>query len=189
MKNTTPSSDGQLNGFSPNFRHEVGARLRDANRAQPLGRRWSTTTAWVSGFKTSTTARAHTIRADETADFLSDDSAPTAAEYILAALGSCLTAGMVMQTTLRQIPLQHLEIHVRGRFDNVVRSGSTAQSDGERGEFALFVTADVRAAAPDAVLHELWESVVAASPVAATLLSNTPVVATLTVNAPSAEHG
>ncbi|MEU6729852.1 OsmC family protein [Nonomuraea wenchangensis] len=170
------------------LRVELGAKLTDALRVQPVSRPWATITTWDDGFRTVTSARGHRIDADETVDFGASDSAPTAYEHVLGALGACVAAGMVLQVTLRGIVLRHLSVEVSGGFDNLLQPGEPA-GEGTAAHTALRVTGAISAEADDEVLRDLWDRVVSGSPVANTIRRPTPVVAGLRIIDPGQEPG
>ncbi|WP_433435034.1 OsmC family protein [Nonomuraea sp. CA-141351] len=184
MNPDRPTEAGTVNGIDSRLRLELGAKLSDALRVQPVSRPWTTTTTWDNGFHTVTSARGHHIDADETAEFGSHDAAPTAHEYVLAALGSCIAAGMVLQTTLRGIALRHLSVEVTGGFDNLLQKGDPAE-DGTTGYLTLQVVGSVSADADDEVVRDLWDRVISGSPVANTIRRPTPVVASLRIVDPA----
>ncbi|GAA2214511.1 hypothetical protein GCM10009850_099760 [Nonomuraea monospora] len=167
-----------MNGIDSPLRLEAGARLTDALRIQPVSRPWTTLTTWDDGFHTVTTARGHRMDADETVDFGAADTAPTAYEHVLGALGSCVAAGMVLQATVRGIVLRHLSVEVTGGFDNLLQPGHPPAAD-TAGHMALQVIGTVGAEADDEVVRDLWDRVVGGSPVANTIRRPTPVLATL----------
>jgi len=169
-----------VNGIDSRLRTELGAKLTDALRVQPVTRPWTTVTTWDDGFHTVTTARGHRVDTDETADLGAADSAPTAYEHVLAALGSCIAAGMVLQVTLRGIVLRHLSVEVSGGFDNLLQPGEPA-GEAPAGYTALRVVGSISAEADDEVLRDLWDRVVSGSPVANTIRRPTPVVAGLRI--------
>ncbi|MFC4120055.1 OsmC family protein [Nonomuraea zeae] len=177
-----------MNGIDSRLHLELGAKLADALRVQPVSRPWTTTTTWDNGFHTVTTARAHRMDADETAEFGAGDTAPTAYEHVLAALGSCIAAGMVLQATLRGIALRHLSVEVTGGFDNLLQPGDPAAPD-TAGYMALQVVGWVSAEADDEAVRDLWDRVVSGSPVANTIRRPTPVVASLRIIGPEEARG
>jgi len=104
----------------------------DAVRNQPeLARfQFRTTTRWIGGTHNRTTIedfhgaggdhrheQAFTIDADHPAVLVGDDHAPTPAEHLLQALGSCLMSGLANIAAARGIELGEVTARVEGDID------------------------------------------------------------------------
>lgn len=104
----------------------------DAVRAQPALARFQfrTETGWVNGTHNRTTVggfygagseqthqREFAIDADHPAVLVGDDEAPTPAEHLLQALGSCLMSGLANIAAARGIELEEVTARVEGDID------------------------------------------------------------------------
>ena len=116
-----------------------GARqaLTDAPEAAQF--QWRATTKWVNGTHSRSTItdfsglgqqhahrQAFTIEADHPQVFASEDNGATPPEIVLAALASCLTAGVATVATQRGRAAALGDGHRRGQWTCRASSGSTA---------------------------------------------------------------
>jgi uncharacterized OsmC-like protein len=159
---TTPTR--RLNGVDT----ETLFATIDAVRNQPeLARfQFRTTTQWINGTHNRTTARdfhgaggdhqhkeVYTVDADHPAVLVGEDNAPTPAEHLLQALGSCLTSGLANIAAARGIELGEVTARVEGDID---LRGILGLDDGVRNGFeAIRVTFHVRGEAEAEALAEL----------------------------------
>jgi uncharacterized OsmC-like protein len=105
---------------------------REALSAAPEAARftWRSTTRWINGTHSRSTVHAfaglgaeHSHRrpfeldADHPEVFASQDEAPTPVEIVLAALGSCLTAGVAAIATKRGVQLRSVVASLEGDMD------------------------------------------------------------------------
>lgn len=139
----------------------------DPDAAQPLNK-WNARVRWLGGFKGEALIRNHTFVIDEPADLVGQDVAPNAVEYVLGALGACLTVGFVLNATKRGIPIRNLEIALEGDIDNILTFLGLSQ-EGHPGYKEIATKAYVDAEADEAVLTKIWQETVATSPVGNTL--------------------
>lgn len=124
-------------------------------------------TRWIGGVASVTDVRDHTeIRVDEPHGLAGADSAPNPVEYVLAALGSCLTVGYVAGAAARGIELRSLELEVEGTLDLRVFLGL---AEGHAGYERIEVTATIESDSPPEELEALHAHVVRTSPVGHTL--------------------
>ena len=121
----TTSTTAKVNGVDT----EALFATLDAVRSQPeLARfQFRTTTRWISGTHNRTTmsgfhgaggehthAQDFTIDADHPAVLVGDDHAPTPAEHLLQALGSCLMSGLANIAAARGIELGEVSARIEG---------------------------------------------------------------------------
>lgn len=64
--------------------------------------------------------RNHTFTAGQPADFGAQVDAPSSVDYLLGALGSCLTVGFKMNASRQKIVIDALEFTAKGKLDNVL---------------------------------------------------------------------
>jgi len=119
---------------------------------------------WLGGFKMKVYTRNHVYIVDEPHRLASSDEAPTAVEYVVGALGACLTTGFVLNATLRGIEIYNMEMALEGEMENILVFFGLSE-EGHPGfkeiRAKLFVSAD----ADREVLEEIWEQTVKSSPV------------------------
>jgi len=139
----------------------------DPAAAQPLNT-WAARVRWLGGFRGEALIRDHTFVIDEPADLIGKDTAPNAVEYVLGALGACLTVGFVLNATKRGVAVRHFEIALQGAIDNILTFLGLSE-EGHPGYREVSVDAYVDADADDALLQEIWQETVRTSPVGNTL--------------------
>jgi uncharacterized OsmC-like protein len=108
------------------------------------------------------------------ASFDTQDAAPSALEYLLAALGGCLVAGFQWRASRRGIEIRNLEVSLRAQANNIlvflgIEERGHAGLGGITG--SLYVEAD----AEDDVLQALWEEAQLRCPVTQSLVRQVPV--------------
>lgn len=108
----------------------LGARNALADAPEAAEFTWRATCSWVRGTHSRTTVdgfsglgQEHTHRSTFTFDadhpecFASEDNGATPAELVLAALSSCLTAGVAAVAQHRQIQLKSVSATIEGRMN------------------------------------------------------------------------
>lgn len=124
-------------------------------------------TRWTGGVSSLTEVREHEgIAVDEPAALAGRDGAPNPVEYVLAAIGSCLTVGYVAGATARGIELRSLELEIEGTLDLRVFLGL---AEGHAGYKRIGVTTTIESGATPEALEALHAHVVSTSPVGHTL--------------------
>ena len=138
---------------------------------------WQTRVRWRNGLLSQATVRNHGFAIGQPASFDTGDPAPSAIEYLLAAVGGALGNGLQWRLSQQQVEVQALEVVVRGRLhDPMVFLGL---ADGPAGLRSVEITAYVAAAADDDVITQLWQQTLARCPVTTSLSAATTVQATL----------
>lgn len=97
---------------------------------------------------------------------LGDDSAPNPSETALAALGSCVSVGLLANATHRGVTLTKIEVEMEGDIDisAVWGVGDTPQ-DKRLGFSAVRCRVSLAGDADDATLKEIHDNAIAWSPV------------------------
>ena len=75
---------------------------------------WKARVVWQSGFKTKSYMRKHTVEMDEPEGLDAADTAASAHEQLLSAVGTCMTVGFVLNATKRGVKVHDLEIALEG---------------------------------------------------------------------------
>jgi uncharacterized OsmC-like protein len=154
------------------------ATLRDPERVKEFSGPWAARVTWKGGFKAESKMRTHVIEFDEPADLEADDSAASAHEHLLSALGSCLATGVVVHATARSVKLEEVEISLTGTFDNVLRWAGLSES-GSPAYRSIEARAHIRGDADEDTLRDIWDQALAGSPVAQTIIRPTPVISVM----------
>lgn len=129
---------------------------------------WRTRVYWSGGMKAKVFSRNHSWEAGQPASFDVKDDAPSAVEYLLGALGSCLAMGFQIRASRRNVEIEMVEISLNGKIDNIfVFLG--AETEGHSGFKAITGEAYVKSGADPTLVEQLWRETMAASPVLNTL--------------------
>ncbi len=125
MTDTAPAVDNGVN-----VEALLGARAALADTPEIAQFEWRSTVNWVRGTHSLTEVetfyglggeQAHTKKftfdADHPPQFAAEDHGITPAEYVLVALGSCLTAGVASVAQQRKIQLNSAQATVKADFD------------------------------------------------------------------------
>ena len=144
---------------------------------------WTARVRWTSGMQAKAFVRNHAFTVGQPASFDTSDPAPSAIEYLLAALGGCLAVGFQWRASRRGIEVRNLELSLKAGADDILvflgiddrarsRSKDAAGHPGLKAiEGTLYVDAD----AEDSLLQSLFDETVLRSPVAQTLLRQVPL--------------
>jgi len=131
------------------------------------------TTAWASGAHSMSSVRNFSLEADEPPALLGTDLATNAVEQVLAALGGCLTVGIVYQAALSGIRLESLALETEGYLD--IR-GFFGNLEVEPGYQRIMVTVRMQAAgAGRTELEEVLARAARTSPVMDIIARGVPV--------------
>jgi uncharacterized OsmC-like protein/TusA-related sulfurtransferase len=154
-------------------KQQADAELKaDTNRARRFV--WSARVRWTEGMQARAFIRNHSFNVGQPASFDTQDIAPSAVEYVLAAIGGCLVVGFQWRASQRGIAVRNLEVSLQARADNIlVFLGLEEQGHPgmQQIDGRLYVDAD----SDEEVLQELWQETVRRSPVTQSLLRAVPV--------------
>ncbi|MFC5175207.1 OsmC family protein [Nocardioides taihuensis] len=108
----------------------LGVREASADSPEITQFQWRSTATWVNGTHSRSDIEGfygfgaeqvhHTtfsLDADHPLQFAAKDNGPTPVEYVLAALGSCLTAGVAAVAQQRQIQLRSVKANLTAEMD------------------------------------------------------------------------
>jgi uncharacterized OsmC-like protein len=158
-------SEGQVNN-GVNVQALIDARtaLTDAPEAAQF--QWRTTSTWKNGTHSQSVVKSFfglgeeqkhrttfAFDADHPELFASEDHGATPVEYVLVALGSCLTAGIAAIAQHRGIQLRSVSATLEGDMD--VRGILGVDSDVRNGFSGIKVTYDIDADASPAEIRAL----------------------------------
>jgi TusA-related sulfurtransferase/uncharacterized OsmC-like protein len=154
-------------------KQEADAALKaDVDKARAFVR--SARVRWTEGMQAKAFIRNHAFNVGQPASFDTQDAAPSAVEYLLAAIGGCLTVGLQWRASQRGIAVRNLEVSLQARADNILVFLGL-EEEGHPGfkqiEGRLFIDAD----GDDEVLQELWQETLRRSPVTQSFLHVVPV--------------
>ena len=161
MTTTESAAD---NGVNVEALLEARAALTDAPEAAEFT--WRATTSWLNGTHSRSTVETFsglgqqhthvstfTFDADHPECFASEDKGATPAEYVLVALGSCLTAGAAAIAQQRGIQLRSVSATIEAAMD--LHGILGADPDVRNGFSTIDVKFDIDADASQADLEAL----------------------------------
>ena len=132
---------------------------------------------WLGGERDTTRKQPHAVDADMPTSLGGGDSAPTAIELVLAALGSSLALGYAAQAAMRGVTLESLELTLQGDLDMRMVLGLTDRVHS--GLQLIRIKGQARCDASDEVLKEIKEAVERSSVVWNTLSHPVKIISTL----------
>ena len=135
---------------------------------------WSARVRWTEGMQARAFIRNHSFNVGQPASFDTQDPAPSAVEYLLAAIGGCLAVGFQWRASQRGIEVRNLEVSLQAQADNILVFLGL-EEEGHPGlkqiEGRLYIDAD----GDEDVLQELWQETLRRSPVTQSFLHEVPV--------------
>lgn len=132
------------------------------------GYKWSVRVRGERNLTATVHSRNHTFTVGQPADFSPKVDAPSAIDYLLAALSGCLTVGFKAQASRRNVILDHVELTLRGGLENVLYHMELEEEGSPKLEKitgAFYVSSP----ADEDVLEEIWKNTLRLSPVYQTL--------------------
>lgn len=141
----------------------LGARVALTDAPEAASFMWRSTTEWKNGTHSNSTVDGffglgeeqthrtrYTFDIDHPEIFASEDNGATPVEFVLVALGGCLTAGIAAVAQNRQIQLRRVSATIEGAMD--VRGILGMDSDVRNGFSNIKVSYDIDAeASPDEI--------------------------------------
>ncbi|WP_312474270.1 OsmC family protein [Neobacillus sp.] len=113
-------------------------------------------------------SRNHTFLAGQPADFSPKVNAPSAIDYLLASLASCLTVGFKAQASKRNLEIDNLELALKGGLDNVLYH-LELEDEGSPKMEQISGTFYVSSPESEVELEEIWNNTLSRSPIYQTL--------------------
>ena len=170
----------QLNGLSLESLEEIVKVVSEnRERAEELNR-WRARVRWLGGFRARAYVRDHTFLIDEPADLAGVDTAPNAVEYVLSALGACLTVGFILNATKNGVEVKDFEIALEGKINNILNFLGLSK-EGHPGYEEITVKFYVKADAEPEKIKEIVDETLATSPVGNTLTRNLKIIPSVSV--------
>jgi TusA-related sulfurtransferase/uncharacterized OsmC-like protein len=156
------------------IRKRAGDEALAADLEKARAFRWSARVRWLEGMQAKAFVRNHAFAVGQPASFDTQDVAPSAIEYLLAALGGCLVVGLQWRASQRGLVVRNVEVSLQAQADNILVFLGLEQ-DGHPGMRAIEGRLYVEADGEDEVLQDLWQETVMRSPVTQSLLRQVPV--------------
>jgi TusA-related sulfurtransferase/uncharacterized OsmC-like protein len=128
------------------------------------GYEWRVRVRGESGQKARVYSRNHVLDAGKPADFAAKVEAPSAVDYLMTALGACLTVGFQNHAARYGATIDAIEFTVRGRLGNVLMHLGI-EEEGNPGLVRIAGTLYVTSPDDEALLQEIWQTTLKCSPV------------------------
>ncbi len=132
------------------------------------GYQWSVRVRVEKNLSAKVHSRNHAFLAGQPADFSPKVNAPSAVDYLLASLGSCLTVGFKAQASRRNIEIDNLELSLKGSLDNVLFHMELEEAGSPKIK-KIIGTFYVSSPESEGILEELWSNTLVRSPIYQTL--------------------
>ncbi len=116
---------------------------------------WHSRVKWQGGLKSKAYMRTHVASFDEPEGLGATDSAASAHEHVLSAVGACIMTGFVFQATRKGIKIHDCEIALEGLFGNI-KNWAGLDDEGTPGYPEIRAKMYVRADADKKTLEGLW---------------------------------
>lgn len=169
-------ADTELNGIRVEKFQAILDSMRDDPKVlQAVTGPWKSRVVWQGGLKAKAYMRKHAVEMDEPEGLDAKDSAASAHEQLLSAVGSCMTVGFVINATKRGVKIHDMEIALEGNFENILKWAGHSPS-GHPGYPSIKAKLFVKADADEATLREIWRLAVEGSPVAQTVARPTQIL-------------
>lgn len=116
---------------------------------------WHSRVQWQGGLKSKAYMRNHVASYDEPEGLGATDSAASAHEHILSAVGACMMTGFVFQATRRGIKIHNCEIALEGSFGSI-KNWAGLSDESTPGYPEIKAKMYVKADADEKTLNEIW---------------------------------
>ena len=116
---------------------------------------WRSRVAWQGGLKAKAFMRNHSVNFDEPEGLGATDSAASAHEHLLSAVGACMLTGFIYQATLKGVTVHNAEIALEGTFGDI-KNWARLSDKGTPGYPEIRAKLYVRADAPKSKIEKLW---------------------------------
>lgn len=135
---------------------------------------WQARVRWSGGMQAKVTVRNHGFAVGQPASFDTEDLAPSALEYLLAALGGALTTGLQWRLSRLGIEVRNLEVVVKATSTNILVFLGVDEA-GHPGLAGITAIAYVDSDADPTQLETVLADTVRRCPVAQSLLRTVPL--------------
>lgn len=168
------TAERELNGLHPEKLEAFLQGLREEENLRGLSGPWRSRVTWQGGFKARAHMRTHAVDMDEPSALDTQDTAASAHEMVLSAVGSCMMVGFILNATRQGVKVNNLEIALEGEFDTIAKWAGLTDT-GNPGYGGITAKAFVSADADEDTLRAIWKKAVEGSPVTQTVSHPTPI--------------
>ncbi len=144
------------------------ARSLEAELEAAKGYRWTVRIQGERGLTAKVHSRNHTFLVGQPAEFSPKVDAPSAMDFFVSSLGSCLTVGFKMQASKNHITIDEFELTLKGQLENVLYH-MELEDVGSPKITKIAGTAYVSSPSAEDLLYQIWEKTLERSPIYQTL--------------------
>jgi len=130
---------------------------------------WRSRVEWQGGLKAKGYMRNHVASFDEPEGLGATDTAASAHEHILSAVGACMMTGFIFQATRKGIKIHNCEIALEGTFGNILNWAGLSDEDTPgypEIKAKMYVKADATPETLEKIWNEAWKRSVVTQTVA-----------------------
>lgn len=132
------------------------------------GYKWIVRIQAEKGLTAKVHSRNHTFLVGQPAEFSPKVDAPSAVDFFISALGSCLTVGFKMLASKNNITIDEFEITLKGQLENVLYHMGL-EDTGDPKITKIVGTVYVSSPNDEDLLYQIWEKTLERSPIYQTL--------------------
>ncbi len=136
---------------------------------------WRTRVEWQGGLRSKAYMRNHVASFDEPEGLGATDTAASAHEHVLSAVGACMMTGLVFQATRRGIKIHNAEIALEGTFGDI-KNWAGLTDENTPGYPEIKAKIYIKADADKATLEHLWNEAWKRSVVAQTVTRGAKII-------------
>ncbi len=136
---------------------------------------WQSRIHWEGGLRAKAYMRNHVANYDEPEGMGATDSAASAHEHVLSAVGACMLTGFVFQATRKGIKIHDAEIALEGTFGSI-RNWAGINDESTPGYPEIKAKLFVKADADKKTLEHIWDEAMKRSVVAQTVSRGAKIV-------------
>ena len=144
------------------------------------GYQWTVRTQADKGMTAKVYSRNHTFIAGQPADFGAHVNAPSAIDYLLGALGSCLTVGFNQNSSRKGLIIDAVELSIKGKLDNVLYH-LQLEDQGSPKLTGISGTVYISSPEDENIIKEMWELTLNLSPIYQTLCNQVDITIKLSI--------
>lgn len=136
---------------------------------------WHSRVQWQGGLKAKAYMRNHVANFDEPEGLGATNTAASAHEHVLSAVGACMMTGFIFQATRRGIKVHDCEIALEGTFGSI-KNWAGLSDESTPGYPEIKAKMYVKADADEKTLEHLWNEAWNRSVVAQTVARGAKIV-------------
>ncbi|QED49009.1 sulfurtransferase TusA family protein [Cytobacillus dafuensis] len=132
------------------------------------GYKWNVRVQGEKGLRAKVYARNHRFYSGQPAEFSPNVDAPSAVDYLITSLASCLAVGYKAHASRRNVTVDQIELSLKGEIENILYHMEIEES-GNPSLKQISGTCYVSSSADEKLLEEIWQITLDRSPIYQTL--------------------